>query len=107
MFGTHHLHLRRRQLERHGAQVIAEPLLLARSRNRHDVLVNAPAQANLAGIDGVLLRQLCEDGVDGAAGGFGDGRLGPVSRERNALVRWLKSCETRSEDLSLPFPCGI
>ena len=36
---THLLNLRRRQLKRHGAQVIAEPLLFARRRDRHHVLV--------------------------------------------------------------------
>jgi hypothetical protein len=75
---THHLHLRRRQLERHGAQVIAEPLLLARRRDGHDVLLDAPPQQDLAGVDGVLFGQLGQDGVDGPAGALGDGRLGAV-----------------------------
>ena len=82
---THQLDLRRRQLERHGAQVIAEPLLLARRRDGHDVLVDAPAQADLAGVDGVFLRQLREDVVHGAAGGFGHGGLWAVGREGDVL----------------------
>ena len=82
---THQLDLRRRQLERHGAQVIAEPLLLARRRDGHDVLVDAPAQADLAGVDGVFLRQLREDVVHGAAGRFGDGGLWAVGREGDVL----------------------
>ena len=89
---THQLNLRRRQLERHGAQVIAQPLLLARRRDRHDVLVDAPAQADLAGVDGVLLRQLREDVVDGAAGGFGHGGLGAVGREGDVLRVSVKCC---------------
>lgn len=86
---THLLNLRRRQLERHRAQVIAESLLLARRRNRHDVLVDAPAQADFAGVDGVFLRQLREDVVDGAAGCFGHGGLGAVGGEGDVLCLWL------------------
>ena len=82
---THQLDLRRRQLERHGAQVIAEPLLLARRRDGHDVLVDAPAQADLAGVDGVFLRQPGEHFVDGAAGCFGHGGLGAVGGEGDVL----------------------
>ena len=82
---THLLDLRRRQLKRHGAQVIAEPLLFARRRDRHDVLVDAPAQADLTRIDGVFLRQLREDVVDGAAGGFRHGGLGAVGGEGDVL----------------------
>jgi len=82
---THQLNLRRRQLERHGAQVIAQPLLLARRRDGHDVLVDAPAQADLTRVDGVFLRQSGEDVVDGAAGGFGHGGLGAVGGEGDVL----------------------
>ena len=87
---THQLDLRRRQLERHGAQVIAEPLLLARRRDGHDVLVDAPAQADLAGVDGVFLRQPGEHFVDGAAGCFGHGGLGAVGGEGDVLSQGKK-----------------
>lgn len=75
---THHLDLSRRQLERHGTQVIAKPLLLARRSHSHDILIDAPPQADLAGVHRVLLRQLRQDGVDGSAGSFGHGGLGTV-----------------------------
>ena len=85
---THLLDFRRRQLERHGAQVVAEPLLFARRRDRHNVLVDAPAQADLARVDGVLLREFGEDVVDGAAGSFGHGGLGAVGGEGDTLCGW-------------------
>lgn len=89
---THLLDLSGRQLKSHSAQVIAETLLLARRRDRHDVLIDAPAQADLAGVDGVLLRQLREDIVHGAAGGFGHGGLGTVGREGDVLRGSVKCC---------------
>lgn len=82
---THHLDLSRGKLESHSAQVVAQPLLFARRRDRHNVLVDAPPQANLAGVDGVFLRELGEDFIGRATGGLGYGSLRAVGGESDAL----------------------
>jgi len=89
---THLLDLRRRQLKCHGTQVVAEPLLFAGRCDRHDVLVDAPAQADLASVDGVFLRQLSEDVVHGSTGCFGHRCLWPVGGEGDALRTCVSSC---------------
>lgn len=71
-------HLLRRQLERRGAQIIAQPGLLRARGNRHDALIQAPPQTDLALADVVFLGQLGHVLVDGPGLGFGDGGEGSV-----------------------------
>lgn len=74
VFPTYLLNLLRSEFKRHGAQVIAQPLFLARGRDGHDVLVDAVSQTDLAGVDGVFVRQGVEDIVGWAACAFRDWR---------------------------------
>jgi len=71
-------HLLRRQFERRGAQIIAQPGLLPARGNRHDPLIQAPPQTDLALADVVFLRQLGHVLIDGPGLGFGDGGEGPI-----------------------------
>jgi len=61
------------ELERHSAQVVTETLLLPRSRDGHDILVDTPSEQDLTRVDPVFPRQTSEDVVDGAGTAFRDG----------------------------------
>ena len=83
---THHLDLLRCEFESHGPQIVGQSLLLARSRDRDDVLVNAPPQGNLCWRDGVLLRQSVKDVISGTASTLRDRGEWTVGFSGNALL---------------------
>lgn len=72
------LDLRRRELERHRAKVIAQALFFTGSGDGNDVLVDAVPEKDLSRIDSVLLCQAIEQLFGWTAGAFGYGREGPV-----------------------------
>lgn len=51
----------------------------------HDILVDAPPEANLARVDRVFLRKSGENFVSRSAGSFGYGGLRAVGGEADAL----------------------
>ena len=66
------LNLRRRQLKCRRPQIVAQTLLLARRRDGHNVLIDAPSERDLARADGVLLGESGHHVVDWAGGRAGD-----------------------------------
>lgn len=83
---SHHLNLLWSQLEGHRPQVVTQSLLLARSSNGHNVLINAPPQADLSWVYSILLRQTLQDAINWSTSSFGDSRQWAVSRSGNALL---------------------
>lgn len=67
LYNTDLLDLIRRQLELEGQKVIAKALLLARSGDGHNVLIDAPSERDLGRADSVLLRQGCENTINGSS----------------------------------------
>lgn len=54
------------KLESHGPKVITQSLLLRRSSDGNNILINTVTQADLSSVDGVLLRQTSKDIVGGS-----------------------------------------
>ncbi|EGX93195.1 DNA double-strand break repair and VJ recombination XRCC4 [Cordyceps militaris CM01] len=69
----------------HELQHAAHPLGAARRRERHDALVETPAQADLGLADAVLLRQRRPRRVHGPAAGTDQRRQRAVRRDRDAV----------------------
>jgi hypothetical protein len=78
------LDLSGRQREPRRAQVVAEPLLLARRRHDRDPLLDRPAQANLPRAHRVLARERRERRVQRARRPARDGRQRAVGRRGDA-----------------------
>lgn len=75
-----------RQGEGENTQHVAQTLLLGAGGDGQHALVDAPAQQDLAGVDGVLLGQALDQAVHGSTLRLGDGRQRCVGRHADVLV---------------------